>query len=56
MSLKDLHSPLQNLLETSMLETSFRKMYKNTFFLFFKVDEVCNISNKYKTPSDILKH
>ena len=28
----------------------------NTFLLFFKVDEVCIISNKYQPPVNIPKH
>ena len=44
---KNLHSPLQNLLETSTFSTCR---------LVFTVDEVCNISNKNRPPSNIPKH
>ena len=44
---KNLHSPLQNLLETSTFSTCR---------LVFTVDEVCYILNKYQPPNNLEKY
>ena len=46
-STKNLRTPLQNLLETATFYT---------FFLVLTLDEVCNILNKYRSPSNLPTH